>query len=228
MGLRIKPGCGYRGDTPHPKRKIVPVGTSVPATRATTLVDTASLFHAGAAIAAEFGGEKRLAPRYDALRRCLEKFRTDAGWPKANVSLALAAIDRSNLQQQRFIEALQRAGFAVWTRSTSAMFPSPPPSISRSEQEGHPAPSFAARIAYIAGLLARHSEGSLLVVTHSFVIASSPRSEPPPQRRLRRVPTSAVCSNIRWQRLPIVQSGWEKKAVRFLRSRSLQRRDIWC
>jgi hypothetical protein len=131
-----------------------------------TLVDTASLFHAGEAIASETGSEKRLSPRYDMLLRKLEEFRAIAKWPKADLNLALAAVDRNNPQQQRFVEALRRAGFDVDAVDFRETFPSIPPSLSRKD-EGRPAPSFTARIAYIAGLLARRPKGSLLVVTHS-------------------------------------------------------------
>ena len=131
-----------------------------------TMVDTASLFHAGEAIAIESGSEKRLSPRYDVLLRKLCEFRSLKGWPKADLNLALAAIDRGNPQQQRFVEALRRAGFDVDAVDFRDTFPSVPPSLSRKD-EGRPAPSFSARIAYIAGLLARHPEGSLLIVTHA-------------------------------------------------------------
>jgi predicted alpha/beta hydrolase len=144
------------------------MATSMPAASGVTLVDTASLFHAGEAIATEFGGEKRLAPRYDVLRRRLEHFRAEAGWPRAHLNLALAAIDRDNLQQKRFVEALQRAGFAVDDVDFRETFPSQPPSLSRRETDGRPTASFTARIAYIAGLLARQPEASLLLVSHSF------------------------------------------------------------
>ena len=131
-----------------------------------TLVDTASLFHAGEAIATESGSEKRLSPRYDVLLRKLGEFRALKRWPKADLNLALAAVDRNNPQQQRFLEALRRAGFDVDAVDFRETFPSVPPSLSRKE-EGRPAPSFSARIAYVAGLLARRPDASLLVVTHA-------------------------------------------------------------
>ena len=132
-----------------------------------TLVDTASLFHAGEAIAAESGSEKRLSPRYDVLLRKLGEFRALKKWPKADLNLALAAVDRNNPQQQRFLEALRRAGFDVDAVDFRETFPSVPPSLSRKD-EGRPAPSFTARIAYVAGLLAQRPDAaSLLVVTHA-------------------------------------------------------------
>lgn len=186
----------------------------MPAVTAVTLVDTASLFHAGEAIAGEFGGEKRLAPRYDALRRTLERHRTDAGWPKASANLALAAIDLSNLQQQRFIEALQRAGFAVDAVDFRETFPSLPPTLSRREAENRPAPSFATRIAYISGLLARHPENSLLIVAHAFELYAPLLDL---SHRINGVGIAYFRSLLeyRWQRLPVVQSGSEDGGLRF-------------
>jgi len=133
-----------------------------------TLVDTSSLFHAGEAIA-EFSGDKlRVAPRYDALRRCLDRCRLEENWPRSTVNVALAAIDPANQQQQRFVDAVRHAGFDVDVVSFWDAFPSTPPSFSRPDADARRTVSFAPRIAYIAGLLARHPAASLLVVSHAF------------------------------------------------------------
>jgi hypothetical protein len=142
--------------------KAVPVASDV------TLLDASSLFHAGEALAEISNEKQRLAPRYDALRRCLDRARAERGWPNANVHLALVGIDRANQQQQRFVEAVRHAGFDVDTVDFRETFPSNPPSLTRREAEGRVTPCFSTRIAYISGLLARHIEASLLVVGHGF------------------------------------------------------------
>jgi hypothetical protein len=181
---------------------------------AVTVIDTVSLYHASEAIAGDAGSQKRPAPRYDVLRRALERFRTEAGWPRPTTSLALAAISRTNAQQRLFVEALQRARFTVNDIDFRQALISAPPSPSRRDTDGRTTPSFSARIAYIAGLLAHDAGNSLLLVGHSFELYA-PLFDL--SHRIKGVGIAHFRSVLeyRWQRVEAVHSGIQEGRFRF-------------
>ena len=177
-----------------------------------TLVDASSLFEAGAALA-EFSADKQRRPaQYDVLRNCLDRFRREAGWPNASTYLALAAVDPANPQQQRFVDAVRHAGFEVDVVPYRDTFPSLPPGVSpsamsRRDPDNRPTPSFAARIAYIAGLLARHEDASLVAVSHAFEL-HGPFLDLSQRLRGRRIGFAYFRSllDYRWQRSEILNA----------------------
>ena len=136
-----------------------------------TIVDATSLFDACEVLTERCGGEK-ITIDYGALRRRLEAFRASRGWRPASLSTILMAIDPNSEGQQRFMSMLSHSGFEPDVVHFRETFVSAPPGRNFTEMFGKSIVSLAARIAYIAGLMARHPEAQLLVVCHSFELYS--------------------------------------------------------
>lgn len=138
-----------------------------PAPSHVTIVDGSSLFDACQTIAERFNRE-RLTIDYAKLSETLAATRRTARWETANIQSILLSIDPASESQQRFLSMVSRHGFEPDTIHFRDAFASLPPGKSPNDATSKSIVSFAARIAYIAGLLARNAAGSLLVVTHAF------------------------------------------------------------
>ena len=137
-----------------------------------TLIDAASLFDASEVIA-ERAGRAKVTIDYTKLRACLDSLRRDHGWRPATLNTILLSIDPSSEGQQRFQSMLRHAGFEPDIVHFRDTFVSVPPGRSPNEMSGKPVVSLAPRIAYIAGLMARHPTAQFLVVSHSFELFSA-------------------------------------------------------
>lgn len=132
-----------------------------------TLVDAASLFDACEVIAERFGRSK-VTIDYIRLRETLNALRRERGWRVSSLNTILLSVDPGSEGQHRFQAMLRLAGFEPDTIHFRDSFVSLPPGRSPSEMSGKSISSLASRIAYIAGLMARHSDTQFLVVSHSF------------------------------------------------------------
>ncbi|MFH0982100.1 MAG: hypothetical protein V2A79_11220 [Planctomycetota bacterium] len=131
-----------------------------------TVFDGASL-HAAVEVLSERLG-RRLTIDYPKLKLRADEVRASAGWQPATISAILLSIDPDSEGQQRFQTMLRHAGFEPDLSHYRDAFVSLPPGRSPNEASGKSIVSFAARIAYIAGLMVRHPEPHVLVVSHSF------------------------------------------------------------
>ncbi len=132
-----------------------------------TLIDAASLFDACDAIANRLGRTK-ITLDYSKLRERLDILREGSFWRPASRNAIQLSIDPSSEGQQRFLAMLKHAGFESDIVHYRDTFVSAPPGRNPNEMSSKPIVSFAARIAYIAGLMAHQSKTQLLVVSHSF------------------------------------------------------------
>jgi hypothetical protein len=131
-----------------------------------TIIDAASLYDASEAIAERF--DRKITLDYSKLRVCLDASREARGWRRASLNTILLSVDPNSEGQQRFQAMLRHSGFELDVLHYRDTFVSLPPGRSPSDKTGKPTVSLAPRIAYMAGLIARHSEPQLLVVSHSF------------------------------------------------------------
>jgi len=131
-----------------------------------TIVDAASLFYASEVIADRVG--RKVTVDYAKLREVLDSFRSQHGWRPASVNMALLSIDPASEGQQRFQSMLRHSGFEPDVIHYRDAFVSLPPGRSLTELRGDSIVSLCPRIAYIAGLMARHPDPHFLVVSHSF------------------------------------------------------------
>jgi|GEM_PF-3476581 len=136
-----------------------------------TVVDAASLFDASEVLAERYG-RHRITIDYPKLKALLDDFREDAGWRPASMTSILLSYDPKSEGQQRFLSMLEHAGFDPDTCHFRDAFASLPPGRPPSESNQRSPVSFSARIAYIAGLLARHDDAHFMVVTHSFELCA--------------------------------------------------------
>jgi hypothetical protein len=132
-----------------------------------TIVDAASLFDASEAIAERIGRNK-VTIDYGKLRECLDSLRTGHGWRPGSPNEILLSIDPNSEGQQRFHSMLRHSGFEPDLLHFRDTFVSVPPGRSPNEMTGKSIVSLAPRIAYITGLMARHTDTHFLVVSHSF------------------------------------------------------------
>ena len=132
-----------------------------------TVVDAASLYSAGEAIAERFGRTK-VTLEYTRLRDCLEQIRREHKWRPASLNTIVLSIDPNSEGQQRFQTMLSRSGFEPDVVHYRDTFVSAPPGRTPSETASKPTVSLAPRLAYITGLMSRHQDPHFLVVTHSF------------------------------------------------------------
>jgi hypothetical protein len=131
-----------------------------------TIVDAASLFYASEVIADRVG--RKVTVDYAKLREVLDSLREQHGWRPSSVNMALLSIDPASEGQQRFQSMLRHSGFEPDVIHYRDAFVSLPPGRSLTELRGDSIVSLSARIAYIAGLMARHPDPHFLVVSHSF------------------------------------------------------------
>jgi hypothetical protein len=131
-----------------------------------TVFDGASLHGAAEVLSERFG--RRLTVDYAKLKLQADAIRSSAGWQQAAISAILLSIDPGSEGQQRFQTMLRHAGFEPDVSHYRDAFVSLPPGRSPTEASGKSIVSFAARIAYITGLMVRHPEPQFLVVSHSF------------------------------------------------------------
>lgn len=80
----------------------------------------------------------------------------------------MVAVDPASEGQQRFSAMLSHAGYNVDPVHFRDAFISLPPGRSPNDSAARSSASFATRIAYVAGLMARHSSPSLLIVSHAY------------------------------------------------------------
>lgn len=137
-----------------------------------TIVDAASLFEAAEVLAERFGRHK-ITIDYSRLKEQLDAFREEVGWRPASMTSILLSYDPKSEGQKRFLSMLQHAGFEPDTCHFRDAFASLPPGRAPAEQGGRSPVSFSARIAYIAGLLARHEAPNFMVVSHSFELCAA-------------------------------------------------------
>jgi hypothetical protein len=133
------------------------------------VVDCPSLFNA-ADVLAEREGVQRLTFDYQALKEHLVELRSRERWPRATLDLALVSIDLQSESQGRFVAALERLGFTVDRIDFRDAFVSMPPGrlVRDRDSNERSVTSVSSRIAYLAGLLARHENADVLVVSHAF------------------------------------------------------------
>jgi len=133
------------------------------------VVDCPSLFYA-AEVLAEREGVQRLTFDYQALKEHLADLRIQEGWPQASLDVALVSVDLQSESQGRFITALERLGYTVDRIDYRDAFVSMPPGrlVRERDPNERGVVSMSSRIAYLGGLLARHGNADILVVSHAF------------------------------------------------------------
>jgi hypothetical protein len=133
-----------------------------------TIFDSNSLFDA-AEFLAKRGKRERVNIDYTKLGACLEGWRATHGWRPSSMKSVLLATNPASDGQRRFIAILRQAGFTPDEIHYRDAFVSTPPGISPSEVSAEAmVESLAARISYILGLVARHDDVQVLVVSHAF------------------------------------------------------------
>jgi len=131
-----------------------------------TIVDAASLFDACEALSDQHGSKVSLS--YPKLRDVLDSQRQRFSWRPATTHEALLTIDPISEGQQRFTDMLKRSRFAVRSSHFKDAYVSLPPGQRPGSEWGKPITSMAARIAYIAGLIAGQVSTHLIVVSHAY------------------------------------------------------------
>ena len=133
------------------------------------VIDCTSLFQA-ADVLAEREGVQRITFDYQALKDHLADLRVREHWPRSNLELALVSVDLQSEPQGRFVTAIERLGFTVDRIDFRDAFVSMPPGrlVRERDSNERSVVSVSSRIAYLAGLLARHQDADLLVVSHAF------------------------------------------------------------
>jgi hypothetical protein len=132
-----------------------------------TILDGSSLFEACETTADRFDRD-RITLDYARLGERLEAIRRDAGWRESKLTTVLLAMDPNSEGQQRFQTMLRHSGFEPDVIHYRNAFVSLSPGRSPGEMGSKPTISLASRVAYIAGLMARHTDPNFLVVSHSF------------------------------------------------------------
>jgi hypothetical protein len=132
-----------------------------------TVVDAASLFDAGEFLSEQFS--RRVTVDYPRLKELLDRIRVADGWRQSARTTILVSWDPNSEGQRKFHGMLQHAGFETDVSHYRDSFASLPPGRTPAEfSNNKPLKSFAARLAYIAGLMARYPDSHFVVVTHSF------------------------------------------------------------
>jgi hypothetical protein len=136
-----------------------------------TVVDAASLFDAGEFLSEQFS--RRVTVDYPRLKELLDRLRLNEGWRPADRTTILVSWDPNSEGQRKFHGMLQHADYETDVSHYRDSFASLPPGRTPGEfSNSKPLKSFAARLAYISGLMARYPESHFLVVTHSFELFS--------------------------------------------------------
>jgi hypothetical protein len=131
-------------------------------------IDCASLFSVADATA-KLHDVQRYSFNYSILRQRLIEARKTLGFAPSDTDLAIVSVDSNSESQRRFIEAIAKQGYEVDPVDFREAFISLPPGQLPGEETGYRSTiSFAPRIAYLAGLLAKSPDSQFLVVTHSF------------------------------------------------------------
>jgi hypothetical protein len=132
------------------------------------VIDCASLFSVADATA-KLHDVQRYNFNYTLLRQRLADARKELGFGPAETNLAIVSVDPSSDPQMRFVDALGKLGYEVDAVDFHDAFVSLPPGQLPGPESGYRSIiSFAPRMAYLAGLLAKSPDSELLVVTHSF------------------------------------------------------------
>lgn len=139
------------------------------------LVDCSSLLELGDAAAAAEQID-RVQVEYPKLLERLQKDRIKIGWAPADLSIALVSANEESEGQQRFAVMLKKSGFetdvSVYRDNYVSMPAGRKPADfydpAREKQRQRPLSSLASRLAYALGLLARHPQPQVIIVTHSF------------------------------------------------------------
>jgi hypothetical protein len=131
-------------------------------------IDCASLFSVQDATA-KLHDVQRYNFNYAGLRQKLAEARRHLGFAPAETNLAIVSLDPASDPQRRFVDALGKMGYEVDPVDFHDAFVSLPPGQLPGEGSGYRSViSFAPRVAYMAGLLAKSPDSQLLVITHSF------------------------------------------------------------
>jgi hypothetical protein len=138
------------------------------------LVDCSSLLEAGDAIAAAQQLE-RVQVEYPKLLDRLVEERSRNQWAPADVSIALVSANEESEGQQRFTQMLKKSGFETDVSSYRDNYVSLPSGRKPTEfydqgkeKRARPLVSLASRLSYALGLLARHPEPQVVIVSHAF------------------------------------------------------------
>jgi len=114
---------------------------------------------------------KKVAINYSALKDVLASLRRSKGWQPANTSIVHLSADPDSGGQQRFQSMLGHSGFSCEAVGYRETYVSLPPGRTPAEVNSKPVASFAARLAYIAGMMVKYvnvSTPQVLFVTHAF------------------------------------------------------------
>lgn len=179
-------------------------------------IDCASIFSVQDATA-KLHDVQRYNFNYTGFRQRLADARKQLGFAPAETNLAIVSLDPTSDPQRRFADALGKMMYEVDAVDFHDAFVSLPPGQLPAEGSGYKSIiSFAPRIAYMAGLLAKVPDSQLLVVTHSFDVYW------PLQQLAQRLTRGGVALayfssmlDYRWRRvLPALSAGGTSK-VRF-------------
>jgi hypothetical protein len=111
---------------------------------------------------------------YPKLRERLAQWRADVlRWEPPQHSVAVVSADEKSDGQRRFVEMLGRSGFQAdvsFYRDNFVSLPAgrQPAEVFDKEKPHRPLVSLASRICYSIGLLARHADAQVIVVSHAF------------------------------------------------------------
>lgn len=132
-----------------------------------TLVDGSALFGVTETLA-ERHGRPKITINYPALKSRLDERRRSQGWRPATLTSIMLSTDPAREGQQRFHAMLTHSGFDVDSCHYREAYASPPPGRTLGDAPAKNAQSFASRLSYVAGLMARYIDPQILFVTHSF------------------------------------------------------------
>jgi len=150
-----------------------------------TIVDGASLFDLAEVIAERFN-RPRVTVDYVKLRERLESMRQAKNWRPSSMATLILSADPNSEGQQRFQSMVRHSGWESDVVHFRDAFVSLPPGRAPNEATARSQVSLSSRIAYIAGLMARHTDPHFLVLSHSFELHG------PLTNLARRVPEGKV------------------------------------
>src|SRR5258707_14840030 len=127
-----------------------------------TIVDGASLYDLSEVIA-ERSSRQRVTVDYAKLRDRLESLRQQKTWRSSSPATVILSTDPNSEGQQRFQNMVRHSGWEPDVVHYRDAFVSLPPGRSPSEASARSQVSLSTRIAYIAGLMARHTAPHFLV-----------------------------------------------------------------
>jgi hypothetical protein len=181
------------------------------------VVDCASLFSVADATA-KLHDVQRYNLNYAALLQRLAEARRHLGFGPAETNLAIVSVDPSSDPQRRFVDAITKQGYEADSVDFHDAFVSLPPGQLPGEESGYRSIiSFAPRITYLAGLLAKSPDSQLVVVTHAFDVCWALQ-----QLARRLTPRGGVCLayfsslyDFRWRRFFASQTSTGGGTVKF-------------